>query len=247
MGPPGSGKGTQAHLICEAYGIPQVSTGDILRSAGPDFSDFESIKKTMATGGLVSDELVNKLIEHRFQQSDCQQGFLLDGYPRTIAQATSLDALLKQCGWKLDFVIRLDVPREALSNRAVYRRIDKKTGKIYNLKSSPPPAGTELEHRADDFPEVVATRINAYENAIAPLMDYYKKSNFLRVVDGLGEPSAVFERVKKIVSSDLFGHTGVVMKVRPSVKKICDKCKIVKRSGVVRVICQNPRHKQRQG
>lgn len=198
VGPPGAGKGTQAKVLCERFGIPQLSTGDMLRAAKKDGTLPADIAATMASGGLVPDDFVIDLIDRRFASEDCKEGFLLDGFPRTVPQAEALQKLLDQRGWALDAVVQLDVPSELLEERAIYRRSHKKTGQIFHLKYSPPPPGTDpadLDHRADDQPEKVRTRLKAYADMTAALLPHYQTANLLKRVDGVGDPAEVSKRV----------------------------------------------------
>jgi adenylate kinase len=195
VGPPGSGKGTQAKVLCGRFGIPQLSTGDMLRAAKASGTLDPELVAAMTRGALVPDEVVVGLIAKRAEAPDCQPGFLLDGFPRTVPQATSLDALLLGRGWSLGAVVQLDVPRELLLERAIYRRTDKATGQIYNLKYNPPHPGVELEHRSDDRAEAVSQRLDAYEAMTTALLPFYEGRGLLRRVDGVGEPKEVTARV----------------------------------------------------
>jgi adenylate kinase len=195
VGPPGAGKGTQAKLVCAKWGIPQVSTGDMLRAAKAEGRLRPELVAEMAKGGLVPDEVVIGLIRTRFEAPDCQPGFLLDGFPRTEPQAVALDGLLERLGQKLDAVLALEVARELLIERAVLRRTDKRTGQIYHLKYKPPPPGAELEHRPDDREDVVKNRVDTYERMTAELLPYYEKRGILRRVDGVGTVEEVTSRV----------------------------------------------------
>jgi adenylate kinase len=195
VGPPGAGKGTQAKLVCAKWGIPQVSTGDMLRAAKAEGKLDPKLVAEMAKGGLVPDEVVVGLIETRFQAADCKPGFLLDGFPRTQPQALALDGLLEKGGKRLDAVVALEVARELLIERAVLRRTDKRTGQIYHLKYKPPPPGAELEHRPDDREDVVKHRIDTYERMTAELLPYYEKQSILKRIDGIGTVEEVTGRV----------------------------------------------------
>lgn len=195
VGPPGSGKGTQAKVVCQKFGIPQLSTGDMLRAAKQAGTLEPEYLKMMDTGGLLPDAKVIELIDQRIDAEDCKPGFLLDGFPRTVAQANALDGLLERRGRRLDHVVQLDVPRDSLEERLVHRRTDKRTGHIYHLVYSPPPPGAELEHRADDRPEAVGKRLDAYEAMTAALLPHYEKKGLLRRVDGVGKPEEVTARV----------------------------------------------------
>jgi adenylate kinase len=202
VGPPGAGKGTQAKLVCAKYGIPQVSTGDMLRAAKAEGRLSPELVAEMAKGALVPDEVVIGLIRTRFDAADCTPGFLLDGFPRTEPQAAALDALLDRLGKKLDVVLALEVARELLIERAVLRRTDKRTGQIYHLKYKPPPPDAELEHRPDDREDVVKNRVDTYERMTAELLPYYEKRGILRRVDGVGSVDEVTSRVMSALSRD---------------------------------------------
>ena len=195
VGPPGSGKGTQAKVVCERFGIPQISTGDMLRAAKQAGTLDPKFLEIMDHGGLVPDEEMIRLIERRIQAPDSAPGFLLDGFPRTVHQAEVLEALLTSQKRNLDAVVQLDVARSLLEERLIHRRTDKRTGQIYHLVYSPPPPGAELEHRADDRPETVGTRLDSYETMTAALLPFYESKGLLRRVDGVGAPEEVTKRV----------------------------------------------------
>jgi adenylate kinase len=195
VGPPGSGKGTQAKVVCEKWGIPQISTGDMLRAAKKNGTLEKKYLDLMDSGALVPDEAVIGLIDRRIDDADCAPGFLLDGFPRTVPQAEALDALLARRGRRIDVVVQIDVPRDALMERLVHRRTDKRTGQIYHLVYNPPPADAELEHRADDMPETVGKRLDAYEAMTAALLPWYEAKGLLRRIDGVGKPDDVTSRL----------------------------------------------------
>jgi adenylate kinase len=195
IGPPGAGKGTQAKLVCARWHIPQVSTGDMLRSAKSAGRLPSDLITKMAEGGLVPDEVVIGLIDVRLDEDDCKPGFLLDGFPRTVPQAAALDLLLERRGLSLDGVLALEMDRELLIERAVLRRTDKRTGQIYHLKYKPPPPDAELEHRPDDREDVVKSRVDTYERMTADLLPYYEKRGILKRVDGVGTVEDVTARV----------------------------------------------------
>ncbi len=195
VGPPGAGKGTQAQIICEKLGVPQVSTGDILRAKKTAGALPADIAATMAAGGLVRDSYMIELIEERTTAADCKAGFLLDGFPRTVPQAMALDAMLAKRQLKLDVVLALEVPRNLLVERAVLRRTDKRTGQIYHLKYKPPPPGAELDIRADDKEEVVQKRLDTYEAMTSDLLPWYEKAGLLKRIDGVGPVEEVTKRM----------------------------------------------------
>ncbi len=196
LGPPGAGKGTQAGALCARYGIPQISTGDMLRQAQAAGTPLgKDAARYMSAGQLVPDSVVIGLVGERIAAADCQPGFLLDGFPRTQAQAQALDALLSDRQCKLDAVIQLDVPRSLLVERAVLRRTDKVTGKIYHLKYNPPPEGAELTHRSDDQEDKVNKRLDDFEQVTTALIPYYSARNILHRVDGVGTLAEVQTRI----------------------------------------------------
>ncbi len=200
VGPPGSGKGTQAEHICKSFSIPQISTGDMLRAAKRAGTLDPKYLAIMDSGKLVPDEAIIELIEKRLAEPDTKPGFLLDGFPRTVPQAEALDGLLAKKGIALNCVVQLDVPRGLLYERLVNRRTDKATGKIYHLVSNPPPAGVEVEHRADDKPETVNKRQDAYEAQTSALLPYYEAKGLLKRVDGVGKPEEVTARLMEALA-----------------------------------------------
>ena len=177
LGAPGAGKGTQATFICQKYGIPQISTGDMLRAAVKAGTPLGiEAKKIMDAGGLVSDDLIINLVKERITQSDCAAGFLFDGFPRTIPQADAM----KAAGVKLDYVLEIDVPFEAIIERMSGRRTHPAAGRTYHVKFNPPKAaglddvtGEPLVQRDDDKEETVKKRLEVYSAQTRPLVDYY--------------------------------------------------------------------------
>ncbi|MFM7024862.1 MAG: adenylate kinase [Limnohabitans sp.] len=177
LGAPGAGKGTQANFICQKYGIPQISTGDMLRAAVKAGTPLGlEAKKVMDAGGLVSDDLIINLVKDRIAQSDCAQGFLFDGFPRTIPQAEAM----KAAGVKLDYVLEIDVPFEAIIERMSGRRSHPASGRTYHVKFNPPKVegkddvtGEALVQRDDDQEETVKKRLDVYSSQTRPLVDYY--------------------------------------------------------------------------
>jgi len=207
FGPPAAGKGTQAKRLVDGKNMVQLSTGDMLRAAIASGSELgQRVSGIMQRGELVSDEIVIELIEARLPEAEAAGGAIFDGFPRTLAQAEALDALLKRLGTGgggagappthgIDFIVQIDVPRDLLMERATLRRTDKRTGQIYHLKYSPPPPDAELEHRADDQEETVKKRLDAYDAQTAALLPHYEKLGVLRRVDGVGSPKEVTTRM----------------------------------------------------
>lgn len=195
VGPPGSGKGTQAKVLCERLGVPHLSTGDMLRAAKKAGTLKQEYVDIMAKGGLLPDEAVIGLIDDRIKQDDCKPGFMLDGFPRTVPQAEGLAAMLKDAGRSLDKVLQLDVPRDMLEERLVNRRTDKSTGQIYHLIYNPPPQDAELVHRDDDQPQAVGRRLDAYASMTAALLPYYEERGLLARIEGVGTPQEVTGRI----------------------------------------------------
>jgi adenylate kinase len=177
LGAPGAGKGTQATFICQTYGIPQISTGDMLRAAVKAGSPLGiEAKKVMDAGGLVSDDLIINLVKERITQADCSEGFLFDGFPRTIPQADAM----KAAGVKLDYVLEIDVPFDAIVERMSGRRSHAASGRTYHVKFNPPTVagvddvtGEALIQREDDKEETVKKRLDVYSAQTRPLVDYY--------------------------------------------------------------------------
>ncbi|MEM9690927.1 MAG: adenylate kinase [Myxococcota bacterium] len=202
VGPPGSGKGTQAKVLCERYGIPHLSTGDMLRAAKREGRLDAAYVAIMASGGLLPDEAVIGLIQDRLGDEDCRSGCLLDGFPRTVPQAEGLAAMLESRGRKLSKVLQLDVPRDQLEQRLVLRRTDKRTGQIYHLLYNPPPEDAELEHRADDRPEAVGRRLDAYASMTAALLPFYSDLGLLQRIDGVGTPAEVTGRIAEALKTE---------------------------------------------
>lgn len=207
LGAPGAGKGTQAKFIAEKYGIPQVSTGDILREAVAKGTELgKKAKEFMNQGKLVPDEVVIGIVKDRLGQKDCEKGFILDGFPRTIAQAEALDRIVSEMGKKIDAVINVNVPEEEVVKRIVNRRICKKCGAIYHLIFEPPKkngvcdkCGGELYQRDDDREEVVRERFAVYKRNTQPLIDYYRKKGILYDVDGTKDIGNVRSEILSIL------------------------------------------------
>jgi len=196
LGAPASGKGTQGAVLCQKFGVPKIATGDMLRAAVAAGTELgKQADSLMQAGQLVPDSVVIGLVKERLAQADAKNGFILDGFPRTVPQADALAALLTGLGTPLDKVVQIDVSRDLLEERASLRRTDKRTGHIYHLKYSPPPLDAELEHRADDQPETVKKRLDQYDAMTAALLPHYEKLGLLRRVDGVGSPSEITSRI----------------------------------------------------
>ncbi len=203
LGAPGSGKGTQAQRLQAKYGVPQVSSGDLLRDAVARGTELgRKVKAVMDAGQLVSDDIVLGLIRERLGRPDAARGFILDGFPRNIDQANSLNALLKELRQPIDAVLLLDVRRETLIQRLASRRTCPTCGTVYNIHSMPPGAntcsrdGAQLYQRDDDKEEVVANRLEVYQTKTQPLIEHYSRLGLLRVVAGEGGLEEVFERME---------------------------------------------------
>jgi len=199
MGPPGAGKGTQAERITREFDIPHISTGDAFRLAMKQGTPLGlKAKEYVDQGLLVPDEITNGIVRERLAEPDCERGFLLDGFPRTLAQARALDEMLGEMGRQIDHVINLKVDRGLLLARLTGRRICKSCGSTYHVMYNPPKqegvcdkCGGELYQRSDDSEEKVGTRLDEYASKTAPLLEYYSSKGLLREVDGEKEIDAV--------------------------------------------------------
>ncbi len=208
LGPPGAGKGTQAKIVQDKYTIVQLSTGDMLRaevSAGSELG--KKAKQIMESGGLVPDELIVKMIESRITKPDCKNGFILDGFPRTIPQAEALDAMLKAAGLKIDHVIEMRVDDEAMIQRITGRYTCAKCGAGYHDTLQMPKTkgacdkcgGQEFSRRADDNADTVRSRLKAYHAQTAPIAQYYGKKGSLKGVDGMAAIPEVTRQIGAIL------------------------------------------------
>lgn len=200
FGPPGAGKGTQAKRVVGLLGVPQISTGDIMRAERASGSDLgKRFDQYMSEGKLVPDELVLELLQKRLSAPDAANGAIFDGYPRTVAQGEALDAMLAQAGRKISVVVSLEVPLSDLIDRIVDRRTDEATGQIYHLRYNPPPVGFggTLVQRKDDTEEVVRTRYEEYQAKTAPLLGYYGNKGLVKSISGVGSLDDVTDRIKK--------------------------------------------------
>lgn len=210
LGPPGAGKGTQAAWLKQAYGIPQLSTGDMLRSAVARGTTVGlQAKQVMEAGKLVSDDIINNLVAERITEPDCVPGFILDGYPRTLAQAEALDAMLRGRGQQIDAVVEIKVDSAALVERVSGRFACAKCGAGYHDKFKPTAkpgvcdvcGSTEFTRRKDDNAETVKARLDAYEAQTAPLLPFYAGKGLVRTVDGMAEIDEVTEQIKQALGA----------------------------------------------
>jgi len=209
LGPPGSGKGTQAKELAGQYAVPHLSTGDMLREHVSKGTPLGlRAKPIMERGELVPDSLVLKMVAERIERPDCGHGFVFDGFPRTVAQAKYLGELLRRQGFKQPFVIHMVIPTSVLMKRLTGRRTCKVGGEIYNIYERPPKVegicdndGGELLHRPDDREEVVAPRLNAYEKLTAPLVQYYRRLGALHDVDANRSVEEVRRQICQLVMS----------------------------------------------
>ena len=208
LGAPGAGKGTQAKMISEKYGLPHVSTGDIFRANIKNGTELgKEAKKYMDQGQLVPDELTVKILLDRVAQEDCKNGYVLDGFPRTIPQAEVLDKALTELGDKVDFAINVDVPDENIINRMSGRRACVTCGATYHVVYAPTKVegvcdkcGSNLIIRDDDKPETVKARLEVYHKQTQPLIEYYDKKGVLKEVDGTVDMHEVFNSIVSILS-----------------------------------------------
>lgn len=204
FGPPGAGKGTQAQRIKADLGIPQISTGDMMRAERASGSDLgKKFDEYMSQGALVPDELVAELIEKRLKQDDAKNGAIFDGYPRTVDQAKTLDSVLSKLGRSLDKVVALEVPLEDLIERITGRRVCGACGHVYHVRYNPPPSGGrcgecggELVQRKDDTEEVVRKRDQEYKAKTEPVLDYYRERDLVESVSGVGSLDEITDRIK---------------------------------------------------
>ncbi|MFZ0444293.1 MAG: adenylate kinase [Bacillus sp. (in: firmicutes)] len=209
MGLPGAGKGTQAEKIVEKYGIPHISTGDMFRAAIKESTDLGlQAKSFMDQGNLVPDEVTIGIVRERLSKEDCAEGFLLDGFPRTVAQAEALENILSDLNKKIDYVINIDVDQEFLMERLTGRRICKSCGSTYHLVFNPPTkddicdrCGGELYQRADDNAETVQNRLEVNQKQTKPLLDFYEGKGYLRNINGQQDIRKVFDDLDQLLRS----------------------------------------------
>jgi adenylate kinase len=208
IGAPGAGKGTQARLLQERRGLPQISTGDLFRAIAKSDSPLaQEVRAIQAAGDLISDDVVVRVVEDRTSEPDCVNGFVLDGFPRTTVQATKLEVLAREQGKKIQ-AIEVNVPADLLTKRLTGRRSCPVCGEIYNVYFKPPKFDNvcdfhpeaQLNHRADDTEATIKSRLDAYEKQTAPLLDYYAASHRLARVDGTAEPEAIYAAIEAVVA-----------------------------------------------
>ena len=215
FGPPGAGKGTQAQFIVERYGIPQISTGDMLRAAVKAQTLLGiKAKAIMDAGGLVSDDVVLGIVKERITQADCEKGFVLDGFPRTIPQADSLSKILAGIGREIDHVISLDLDNDTIIQRLSGRRTCAACGKGYHVVNNPPKianicdvCGGALVQRDDDQEHTVKNRLNVYDQQTSPLKSYYEQSGLLRHIKGCGSIVDIQQQIGKLLDGGKVDHS----------------------------------------
>lgn len=207
LGPPGAGKGTQAKRLIDRYGIPQISTGDMLRAAVAEKTPLGlEAKKYMDAGQLVPDSVVVGLVKERIQKEDCKKGYMLDGFPRNVSQAETLDKMLGELGQKIDHVICIEVPEDELIQRLTGRRTCRQCGAGYHVMFDPPKkegvcdkCGGELYQRDDDNVQTVTSRLKVYKDQTEPLIAYYERQGKLRRINGLGSIDEIFNRIVAVL------------------------------------------------
>lgn len=208
MGPAGAGKGTMSDLILKEYDIPHISTGDMLRENVRNNTDLgKEAKSYMDAGKLVPDDVINAMVEKRLQEPDCQKGYLLDGFPRTLVQAEAFEEIEKKIGKPVESVIALEVGFDTLVERITGRRICPKCGAIYHIHNKPSKVegicdncGSELQQRKDDTVEQLKVRMDEYEKSTKPVIDFYAKRGVVTNIDASVDSSLVFEKVKETLS-----------------------------------------------
>ena len=207
LGPPGAGKGTQAAKISEYLSIPHIATGDIFRDAIKQGTELgRRAKEYLEKGELVPDEIVNAIVRERISMDDCRNGFILDGYPRTLNQARALDDMLDDMGKSIDVVLNLIVPEDEIVRRLSYRRICRRCGAVYHLINNPPrvdgicdKCGGELYQREDDREDVIRNRLRVYHERTEPIVKYYKDRGLLVDINGSGSIDEVWSRIKSVL------------------------------------------------
>ena len=211
FGPPGAGKGTQAKFLVDLLGIPQISTGDMMRAERKSGSKLgQKFDEYMSAGKLVPDSLVLDLIEARLSKGDAKNGAIFDGYPRTVAQAEALDSLLNELGRQIDRVVSLEVPLDEIVERVTGRRVCLDCGQTYHVRYNPPPqngeciscGGTKIVQRSDDTEEVVRKRYEEYKAKTEPVLAYYDAKGLVKSVLGVGSLEEITKRIKEAIGVD---------------------------------------------
>ena len=210
LGPPGGGKGTQAQKLIEKYKIPQVSTGDLFRAAVKNQTELgKKAKEYMDKGSLVPDEIVIGMVKERLAKDDCKKGFILDGFPRTMAQAEALDKMLPELKMKLDAVVEIEVPDVEVVKRLSGRRTCTKCGAMYHVEFNKPKVagkcdkcGGDLYQRDDDNEKTIKSRLDVYHSQTSPLIGYYQKKGIFKKVAGLGDIHEIFNKVVKALEAN---------------------------------------------
>ena len=208
LGPPGCGKGTQAQKLIREFGFVQLSTGDMLRAAISKGTEIGmQAKSIIDKGELVSDELVIGIVRDRIFSTECECGYMLDGFPRTLAQAEKLDQILSDRNQKIDVVFRLCVPDDMAIRRIAGRRFHITSGRSYNIEFNPPKiegrddiTGEKLVQREDDKEEIVQSRLNTYHELTEPLVRYYQKQGIIKAIDGAGSPEKIYAEIKQTLN-----------------------------------------------
>ena len=211
LGPPGCGKGTQAQKLISEFGFVQLSTGDMLRAAISKGTEIGmQAKSIIDKGELVSDEIAIGIVKDRIFNTECEHGYMLDGFPRTLAQAEKLDQILSDRNQKIDVVIRLCVPDEMAIKRTAGRRFHITSGRSYNIEFNPPKiegkddiTGDKLVQREDDKEEIVQSRLNTYHELTEPLVRYYQKQGIIKAIDGAGSPENIYAEIKQTLNEVL--------------------------------------------
>ncbi|MHA1632124.1 MAG: adenylate kinase [Candidatus Freyarchaeota archaeon] len=211
LGPPGAGKGTQAFKISESFSIPHIATGDIFREAVKKGTGLgRKAREYMERGELVPDEIVNGIVRERISEPDCSNGFILDGYPRTLNQAKALDETLAEMNRKIDLVLNISVSEDSVVKRLSNRRVCRRCGAIYHLITNPPKrggvcdrCGGELYQREDDKEEVIRNRLSVYRKQTEPIIKYYEGRGLLTDIDGNKEIEGVWNQIKKAMEEKI--------------------------------------------
>lgn len=209
FGPPGAGKGTQAQRLAEDFQLPYIATGDMLRENVREGTDLgREAKRYMDAGDLVPDDVIVAMVAERLQEDDARDGFILDGFPRTVEQSDALDKQLGELGRRITAVLLLDVPDEEVERRLSGRRVCVKKGHNYHVEFDPPKRegvcdqdGSRLVQRDDDKPEVIRNRLATYHRKTAPLIDHYDEQGSLKRIDGMREPTEVHDHIRAVIAT----------------------------------------------